>query len=110
MKVHDYCARVHQSNFRIVKEKPAITLTVADRTAYAKGLMAGPQTAAHVRQTAIRGVQLDQHSTVSTKWAGRDLCKPNETAAQLTIVASYAADIARARMGTRRSHGHSCCN
>ena len=45
--VHDYLARVHQSNYRIVKENPK-PWSVADRTRYATALMAGPQDASHV--------------------------------------------------------------
>ena len=45
--VHDYLARVHQSNYRIVKENPQ-PLSVADRTRYATALLAGPQDASHV--------------------------------------------------------------
>ena len=48
--VHDFCARVHQSNFRIVSDNTQ-SLSVADRTAYAKGLLAGPQSAPNVRYT-----------------------------------------------------------
>ena len=45
--VHDYLARVHQSNYRIVKENPQ-PLSVADRTRYATALLAGPQDASQV--------------------------------------------------------------
>ena len=48
VKVHDYFARVHQSNFRIVHDNPQ-PLSVADRTRYATALMAGPQDASFVR-------------------------------------------------------------
>ena len=50
VKVHDFMARVHQSNFRIVSDNPQ-TLTVVQRTAYAKALLAGPQSATDVRYT-----------------------------------------------------------
>ena len=46
--VHDYFARVHQSNFRIVRENPN-DLTVAERTTYAIALLAGPQNGAGAR-------------------------------------------------------------
>ena len=45
--VHDYLARVHQSNYRLVKDNPQ-PRTVAERTRYATALMAGPQDASHV--------------------------------------------------------------
>ena len=45
--VHDYLARVHQSNYRIVKENPQ-PLSVAVRTRYATALLAGPQDASQV--------------------------------------------------------------
>ena len=84
VKVHDYCARVHQSNFRIVSDNPQ-SLTVAKRTAYAKGLLAGPQSAPNVRYTlselfnAISGAIL----------TGQGVTYVNPgTAAQLTIVES----------------------
>ena len=41
IQVHDYFARVHQSNFQIVHENPN-SLTVAARKAYAVALLAGP--------------------------------------------------------------------
>ena len=48
--VHNYMARVHQSNFRIVSENP-IPFSVAQRTAYAIALIAGPQISLGVRYT-----------------------------------------------------------
>ena len=50
VKVHDYFARTHQSNFQIVHENPN-NLSVADRTAYAIALLAGPQDGLDVRLT-----------------------------------------------------------
>ena len=50
VKVHDYFARVHQSNFQIVHENPN-NLTVAQRTVYATALLAGPQASPNVRLT-----------------------------------------------------------
>ena len=81
VKVHDYCARVHQSNFRIVKDNPE-SLTVVKRTAYAKGLLAGPQKALDVRYSlselfnAISGAGLNG--------AGVTYVNPG-TGAQITI-------------------------
>ena len=48
--VHDFLARVHQSNFQIVHENPN-SLTVADRTDYAEALLAGPTDGAGARLT-----------------------------------------------------------
>ena len=59
--VHDYFARLHQSNYRIVREN-TIPVTVAQRTVYATALLAGPQDGSNVRLTvselfdAISGV------------------------------------------------------
>ena len=50
IKVHDYFARVHQSNFQIVHENPN-DLTVAQRMVYATALLAGPQDGSNVRLT-----------------------------------------------------------
>ena len=50
IKVHDYFARVHQSNFQIVHENPN-DLTVAQRMVYAIALLAGPQDGSNVRLT-----------------------------------------------------------
>ena len=50
VKVHDYFARVHQSNFQIVHENPN-SLTVAARKIYAVALLAGPTNGASVRLT-----------------------------------------------------------
>ena len=52
VKVHNYFARLHQSNFRIVKENPN-SLSVADRLAYATALLAGPQDVSLVRLTVF---------------------------------------------------------
>ena len=83
VKVHDYCARVHQSNFRIVKENPE-SLTVAKRTAYAKGLLAGPQKSANVRHTlselfnALSGITLTgQGVTYVNPGTGAQITIPN---------------------------------
>ena len=48
--VHDYFARVHQSNYTIVRTNPG-PLSVADRTRYATALLAGPQDGSNVRLT-----------------------------------------------------------
>ena len=50
VKVHDYFARLHQSNFQIVHENPQ-SLDVAKRTTYATQLLAGPQDASLVLLT-----------------------------------------------------------
>ena len=52
--VHDFLARVHQSNFRIVHDNVQ-SLSVAFRTRYATALLAGPQDASHVLLT-VSGV------------------------------------------------------
>ena len=95
VKVHDYCARVHQSNFRIVKDNPE-SLTVVKRTAYAKGLLAGPQKALDVRYSlselfnAITGIALNG--------AGVTYVNPG-TGAQLTIIASVGDQTQREGWG-----------
>ena len=50
VEVHDYFARVHQSNFQIVHENPN-SLTVAARKVYAIALLAGPTNGSGVRLT-----------------------------------------------------------
>ena len=50
VQVHDYFARVHQSNYVIVRTNP-LTLSVANRTRYATALLAGPQNTTSVRLT-----------------------------------------------------------
>ena len=50
VEVHDYFARLHQSNFQIVHENPN-SLTVAARKVYAIALLAGPTDGANVRLT-----------------------------------------------------------
>ena len=101
VEVHDYCARVHQSNFRIVKENPQ-DLTSAKRTAYAEGLLAGPQNAANERLTtselfnAIILGELDVQ--------GITYVDP-ETANQLTIAGSYLGGNARTRWGLGTNPG-----
>ena len=52
IQVHDYLARVHQTNYRIVKENPQ-SMSVADRNRYATALLAGPQDASHVLLTVF---------------------------------------------------------
>ena len=94
-EVHDYCARVHQSNFRIVKENPQ-DLTTAKRKAYAEGLMAGPQNAAHERLTTSELFNAIALGTLSGR--GVTYVDP-ETANQLTIAASYSSDVERERWG-----------
>ena len=93
VKVHDYCARVHQSNFRIVKDNPQ-SLTVAKRTAYAKGLLAGPQSAPNVRYALSELFNAISIATLTGQ--GVTYVNPG-TGAQLTIVESV--DMATAREG-----------
>ena len=94
-KVHDFCARVHQSNFRIVKDNPQ-SLTVVKRTAYAKGLLAGPQSAPNVRYTlselfnALSGALLNG--------AGVTYVNPG-TGAQITIGDAVGLDQQREAWG-----------
>ena len=54
--VHNYFARVHQSNYRIVKENPQ-TLTDAVRTTYAQALLAGPQDGSRCQVDGLRPVR-----------------------------------------------------
>ena len=85
--VHNYCARVHQSNFRIVKDNPQ-GLTVAKRTAYAKGLMAGPQSAApKVRLTLSELFNAITNPSQTLNGQGVTYVNPG-TAAQITIADS----------------------
>ena len=94
-EVHDYCARVHQSNFRIVKENPQ-DLTTAKRTAYAEGLLAGPQNAANERLTTSELFNAIVLGTLNGQ--GITYVNPG-TAAQLTIAATYIATGDRAIWG-----------
>ena len=50
VEVHDYFARLHQSNFQIVHENPN-SLTVAARKVYAIALLAGPTDGLNTRLT-----------------------------------------------------------
>ena len=82
VKVHDYMARVHQSNFRLVSENPH-SLTVVQRTAYAKALLAGPQSATDVRYTLS---ELFTAISSLVPLGGQGVTYVNPTsAAQLTI-------------------------
>ena len=84
--VHNYFARVHQSNYRIVKENPQ-TLTDAVRTRYAQALLAGPQ-ASSVRLTvsALFDAIIDPAQTLGTV-QGVTYVNPT-SGAQLTIAAT----------------------
>ena len=95
VKVHDYMARVHQSNFRIVKDNPQ-SLTVAKRTAYAKGLLAGPQKSANVRYTLSE--LFNAISTAILTGQGVTYVNPG-TGAQITIVDSVSDTSGSAREG-----------
>ena len=59
VKVHDYFARTHQSHFQIVHENPN-SLSVADRTAYAIALLAGPPGRSWGEADDLRAVQPNQ--------------------------------------------------
>ena len=50
VQVHNYFARVHQSNYTIVRTNP-IPLSVVNRTRYATALLAGPQDGSNARLT-----------------------------------------------------------
>ena len=95
VKVHDYCARVHQSNFRIVSDNPQ-ALTVAKRTAYAKGLLAGPQKALDVRYTLSE--LFNAIGIAPLNGAGVTYVNPG-TGAQLTIAASVSTPSLREGWG-----------
>ena len=83
VKVHDYCARVHQSNFQIVHENPQ-HLSVADRTAYAIALLAGPQSAPNVRYTLSELFNAIANPVLLGTDQGVTYINPSD-AAQLTI-------------------------
>ena len=95
--VHDFCARVHQSNFRIVSDNPQ-SLTVAKRTAYAKGLIAGPQKALNVRYTLSELFNAIANPGTALTGQGVTYVNP-ETGAQITI------ENAHLESGTRASWG-----
>ena len=96
--VHNYFARVHQSNYTIVKTNPG-GLSVADRTRYATALLAGPQSTPSVRLTVSElfdaivatGTSLgtDQGVTYVNPLSG----------VQVTIAASLANDDTREQWG-----------
>ena len=87
VKVHDYMARVHQSNFRIVSENPQL-LTVVQRTAYAVALLAGPQISQNTRYTPS---ELFDAITSILALGGQGVTYVNPTsAAQLTISESIS--------------------
>ena len=98
VKVHDYFARMHQSNFQIVHENPK-TLSVAQRTVYAIALLAGPQASPNVRLTTselFNAVTNSQYALGSAQ--GVTYVNPSD-GAQLTIDASLEP------VGDRESRG-----
>ena len=93
--VHDFCARVHQSNFRIVSDNPQ-SLSIVKRTAYAKGLLAGPQNASHVRLTLSE--LFNAITSPDTALTGQGVTYVNPgTGAQITI--NNAHEMATQREG-----------
>ena len=95
--VHDFCARVHQSNFRIVSDNPQ-SLTVAKRTAYAKGLIAGPQKSLNVRYTISELFNAIANPGTALTGQGVTYVNPG-TGAQLTIDAAHGMSSPRALWG-----------
>ena len=89
--VHNYFARVHQSNYRIVKENPQMPpLTVAQRTAYATALLAGPQDGSGARLTVSSLFDaLIASSTLLGVVQGVTYVNPT-SGAQLTIATSLS--------------------
>ena len=96
--VHDYMARVHQSNYRIVKENPQ-GISVANRTTYATELLAGPQDISHVRLTVseLFDALADPGQSVGPD-IGVTYVNP-ETRNQITISDSQGLETARTRWG-----------
>ena len=95
--VHDFCARVHQSNFRIVSDNPQ-SLTVAQRTAYAKGLIAGPQKSLNVRYTLSELFNAIANPGVALTGQGVTYVNPG-TGAQMTIAVAHTLPSPRAAWG-----------
>ena len=102
VQVHDYFARVHQSNYTIVRTNPG-PLSVANRTRYATALLAGPQSSTFVRLTiselfdaiVATGMSLgtDQGATYVNPLTGE----------QVTIAVSVGAANIRAAWGLGES-------
>ena len=97
VKVHDFMARVHQSNFRIVKGNPQ-SLTVVQRTAYAKALLAGPQSATDVRYTLSELFNAIITPTIPLTGQGVTYVNP-VSGAQLTIDNAHGMSQAREDWG-----------
>ena len=97
IQVHDYLARVHQTNYRIVKDNPQ-SMSVADRNRYATALLAGPQDAAHVLLTVFGVFDAIIHPDVSLNVQGVTYVNP-ETGDQITIHASQGMEDVRERWG-----------
>ena len=83
IQVHDYLARVHQTNYRIVHDNPQ-SMSVADRNRYATALLAGPQDASHVLLTVFGVFDAIIDPIVSLNPQGVTYVDP-ETGNQLTI-------------------------
>ena len=96
VKVHDYFARLHQSNFQIVHENPQ-SLDVAKRTTYATQLLAGPQDAAMALLTVSALFDLVSGGD-PVGVSGVTYVDP-ELGLQRTISLSLSDDGARARWG-----------
>ena len=97
VKVHDYFARTHQSNFQIVHENPN-SLSVADRTAYAIALLAGPQAGgARLTTSALFNAIATSTQPLGTV-QGVTYVNPAD-AAQLTIDDSLFTTASRANRG-----------
>ena len=75
VQVHDYFARVHQSNYTIVRTNPG-PLSVANRTRYATALLAGPQSSTFVRLTISELFDADRRHGIGARHrSGRNICQ-----------------------------------
>ena len=99
--VHNYFARVHQSNYRIVKDNP-IPLTVAQRTAYATALLAGPQASGARLTVSSLFDALIASSTLLGVVQGVTYVNPT-SGAQLTIATSLSDTDSRRDWGLGES-------
>ena len=95
--VHNYFARVHQSNFRIVKDNIP-NFTIAERRKYAVELVAGPQNAALVRLSIpeLFDAIIDPSQTLN----GQGVTYVNPaTGLQITVALSMALSSQRSDWG-----------
>ena len=95
--VHDFLARIHQSNFRIVHDNVQ-SLSVAFRTRYATALMAGPQDASHVLLPVSGVFDAIIQPDVSLNAQGVTYVNP-ETGDQITIHNAQTMGDERTRWG-----------